>query len=326
MDSENSKRDDSKSSQLYGVAMRFGIFLMQEFEVGKRLLGLMILVKSIGMLAGPRGGGKTWLALLITYSVAAGKQLNPWGNGGGARVVYLDGEMRAAGLQERLQLIHARNKNDESIAKVEKNLYIISRDCMGMTIGSIDTVDGQAAIDNLIPTGVKLIVIDNFSAWTTGGREDSSSWATTKNWLIEKRVQGIAVLLLHHTGKNGQQRGSSAHEDLLDYSIMLSPLPSSLERKDTRFTVEHTKLRDYIPELRQRYEYSIWAENDELNFECVPAGFALTAAVSEMARLQGEGLSCEAIGKRLGVSKSTVSRNLKKLRDQSGDDEEEVSA
>lgn len=313
-------------------AMRIGELLSRIFDIDKELLGKMILAKSIGMIAGPRGGGKSWLALLISYSVSAGKCLDPWGIGGGVPVAYLDGEMRAAGLQERFRLIHAGNTKDGSIATVQRNLYIISRDSIGSTIGSIDTEEGQASIDALIPTKVMLIVIDNLSAWTSGGREDSSSWAAIKNWLIMKRVQGVAVLLIHHAGKNGQQRGSSAHEDLLDYSILLSPLPSNPERKDTRFMVEHTKLRDYIPELRQRYEYSVWTKDGALSFECVPVGFAISEKVAEMARLHenGNGLSYEEIGKHFVVSKSTVSRALKKLRDQrSANDDgdgEEVAA
>ncbi len=107
--------------------------------------------------------------------------------------------------------------------------------------------------------------------------------------------------------------------DLLDCSILLSPLPGNSKRNDTRFTVEHTKLRDHIPELRQRYEYSIWVEDEELKFECLPAGFSINANVPEMARLRDdEGLTLAEIGKALGVHKSTVSRALKNLGNQKG--------
>jgi putative DNA primase/helicase len=301
--------------------MQLGEFLSRGFSIDKPLLGAMILAKSIGMIAGPRGGGKSWLCLLMIYSIAGAKLLEPWDQGSGAAVAYLDGEMRAASLQDRLRSLHAHNSRPESIELVEKNLYIISRDCIGSTIGTIDTEEGQKNIDALIPSRVKIIVIDNLSAWTSGGREDSAAWAMIKTWLIGKRLQGVAVLLIHHAGKNGQQRGSSAHEDLLDYSILLSPLPSNQERQDTRFLVEHTKLRDYIPALRKRYEYSVWTEDGELKFECVPAGFDISANAAEMVRLRDEKVPFAEIGRRMGVSKSTVSRTLKKLREQSADDE-----
>lgn len=98
------------------------------------LLDRLIVAKSIGMIAGQRGGGKTWLVILICYSVAGGKNLSPWGHGKKRRVVYLDGEMRAASLQNRLKLIHEFNGDPESKECVEENLLIISRDYMGSTI------------------------------------------------------------------------------------------------------------------------------------------------------------------------------------------------
>ena len=317
---------ESSYTQSICGALLLGELLGHRFGADNELLGKMILEKSIGMIAGPRGGGKSWLALLIAYSIGAGKRLDPWGIGGKVPVVYLDGEMRAAGLQERFRLIHARDSKDTSIARAERNLHIISRDCCGTTIGSIDNEVGQASIDALIPSRAKMIIIDNLSAWTSGGREDSSSWATIKNWLITKRLQGIAVLLIHHAGKNGAQRGSSAHEDLLDYSILLSPLPSNPERNDTRFMVEHTKLRDHIPALKKRYEYSIWTKDDKFDFECVPVGFSASAQVLEMAQMHREGRSYAQIGAHFTVHKSTVSRALQKFRDQSVDEEMDAVA
>jgi len=90
-------------------SIALGAFLKLEFPPTKELLGKMIVEKSIGMIAGPRGGGKSWNAMLLAYAVAAGKQMPPWGVGSGAPATYLDGEMRAAGVQERFRLLHARD-------------------------------------------------------------------------------------------------------------------------------------------------------------------------------------------------------------------------
>lgn len=295
-------------------AIRLGQMLEIVFPVDIALLGSLILAKSIGMIAGLRGGGKSWLAMLVAYAIAGGKSLEPWGAGACVPVAILDGEMRIASLKERMALIHALNSDQESRTAAEKNLHIISRDCIGIEIGSIDTVEGQMQIDALIPPDVIFIVIDNLSAWTSGGREDSNSWAAIKPWLIAKRLAGVAVLLIHHAGKNGQQRGSSAHEDLLDYSILLTPLPSSTDREDTRFSVRHTKLRDNHPELRKTFEYSIWVQNSALHFEVVPAGFQVSAHDAEWLSLHESGMSYEQIAHKFGVNKSTISRRLKKLR------------
>ncbi len=295
-------------------AVPLGQMLKMEFTPDIQLLGQLIFAKTIGMVAGPRGGGKSLLGMLMAYAIAGGKELKPWGDGSGMPVAYLDGEMRAIGFQSRLRLLHARNKDPKSIRKVQQNLHIISRDFAKDVIGSIDQVEGQRRIDALIPDEVKLIVINNLSAWTSGGREDGGSWATIKSWLIEKRLQGKSVLLVHHTGKNGKQRGSSAHEDLLDYSILLSPMASNGEEQDTRFTVEHTKLRDHLPHLKQRYEFAIYTKDNMLFFDVVPAGIRISEHAQEMLEMHIKNIPMSEIAEKFKVNKSTVSRTIQRLK------------
>jgi len=296
-------------------SIALGAFLDLELTKDKELLGKMILEKSIGMLAGPRGGGKSWNAMIFAYAIAAGKEVLPWGVGSGAAVTYLDGEMRATGVQERFRLLHQKDKCLATRNAAEANFHIISRDYIGDHIGFIDTEEGQQKIDTLIFPATKLLIVDNLSAWTYGGREDSNAWAVIANWLIQKRLHGVAVLLIHHTGKNGQQRGSSMHEDLLDYSIRLSTLPEAGKLNETRFGIEHTKLRDHIPELRQKFEGLIWTDDDGLGFDFVPAGSNLAEHQIKIVELDQSGLSMTDIGKELGISTSTVSRFLKKRRE-----------
>jgi len=253
--------------------------------------------------------------MLMAYAVASGKPVEPWGKGAGMPVAYLDGEMRAIGFQRRLRLLHARNSDEASVRRVNQNLHIISRDYAEDVIGSIDQVEGQQRIDALIPDDTQLIVIDNLSAWTSGGREDGGSWATIKAWLIAKRLQGTSVLLVHHTGKNGKQRGSSAHEDLLDFSILLSPLPSNEGQQDTRFTVEHTKLRDHIPRLKSRYEFTIYTEDEKLFFESMPAGMRVSEHAKEMLAMHLKNVPMSVIAEKYQVNKSTVSRAIQKLKE-----------
>ena len=38
-----------------------------------------------------------------------------------------------------------------------------------------------------------------------------------QNWLLKLRRQGKSVLLIHHAGTNGRQRGTSRREDALGY-------------------------------------------------------------------------------------------------------------
>jgi hypothetical protein len=292
-----------------------GEFLGLDFPQDQELLGKMIVEKSIGMIAGPRGGGKSWNAMIFAYAIAAGKQVLPWGVGSGSPITYLDGEMRATGVQDRFRLLHQKDKCSATRNRAEENFYLVSRDYIGDPIGSLDTEEGQLRIDALIHPKTKLIIVDNLSAWTSGGREDSNEWSTVKKWLIRKRLQGIAVLLIHHTGKNGQQRGSSTHEDLLDYSILLSPLPPRDERDETRFAIDHKKLRDHIPELRSIYECSIWSDDEGFDFDFTVAGSNPAQHEIQIVELSVGGMSGADIAKQTGFSTSKVSRVLKKWRE-----------
>ena len=128
---------------------------------------------------------------------------------------------------------------------------------------------------------------------------------------------------MHHAGKNGQQRGSSAHEDILDYSILLSPLPGDAELGDTRFAIEHTKLREFVPELRQKFVCSFWTEDSSvLRHKITPMEAEISELTQAILQLDSEGLSQSKIADKTGKHKSTISRVLKKARQDAQKDEE----
>jgi hypothetical protein len=72
------------------------------------------------------------------------------------------------------------------------------------------------------PQGVDLLIVDNISTlcWT-GSDNSAGSWTSMQEWILRLRRRGIAVLLMHHSGKSGGQRGTSRREDVLDTVIGL---------------------------------------------------------------------------------------------------------
>ena len=86
---------------------------------------------------------------------------------------------------------------------------------------SLGTDEGQDLLQPLL-NGVDLLVLDNLSTLVTTGSENASDgWVPIQNWLLRLRRQGVAVLLIHHAGTNGLQRGTSRREDALDAVIAL---------------------------------------------------------------------------------------------------------
>lgn len=291
--------------------------LMQmEFPGEEPLLGSVITYGSTGMLSAPRGKGKTLLALRIIYATAAGKFLKPWGRGIGCVVTYLDGEMHGRNLQDRLRQTGNSDSFDATRQKALENIHIIGRDLFKHDIGYIDDEEGQALIESLLPDNCRLLVIDNLSAWTSSAREDGSAFAPIKRWLLRLRAKGIAVLLVHHTGKNGSQRGTSVHEDLLDYSILLREDKSCKPKNGTSFLVEHTKLRELHPNLPKVFRYTFTTDPDtdvmeHLYEDDITEPFSKEKL--QIVELLKKGMSGIEIRAELGVTTSAITRLKKSL-------------
>jgi hypothetical protein len=60
------------------------------------------------------------------------------------------------------------------------------------------------------------------------------------------RRQGVAVLLVHHAGTNGRQRGTSRREDALDTVIALRRPEDYSPEQGARFEVHFEKLRNRV--------------------------------------------------------------------------------
>jgi putative DNA primase/helicase len=172
--------------------------------------------KGLAMLYAPRGMGKTFLGLAIAYAVAAGGPLMRWKAPAPRKVLYIDGEMPLATLQERLSNIVAGSVEEPP----PENFMILAADYFPDGLPNLATPAGQAAIEPSLD-GVSFLVIDNISTLASAGRDnEADSWTPVQGWLLKLRRRGLSVLLIHHAGKAGQQRGTSRREDVLDTVIV----------------------------------------------------------------------------------------------------------
>jgi hypothetical protein len=219
----------------------FDDFLAINMPPREMLLDPILPERSLGMLYAPRGVGKTLLALSIGLAVASGSPLLRWHVPRRRRVLYVDGEMPLVSLQDRLRTISL------GLGAVIPNdgFRVLAADNTenGLSIGS---AEGQVALDLLL-RGVDLVIFDNLSTLCTNGSESASdAWVPMQNWLLKLRRQGIAVLLVHHAGTNGRQRGTSRREDALDTVIALRRPEDYSAEQGARFEVHFEKLRNRI--------------------------------------------------------------------------------
>ena len=191
--------------------------------------------QSINLISGFRGTGKTWLGLSILDAVTRGKSFGPWGGGEPTTCLYLDGEMAASDIVERLS--YFRDKERPERLLVYSDAYA---NHVGLPRASLlNSKWRQTMQAYLLEQGVKLWILDNIASLSAGIDENSKrDWDPVNRWLLDLRFAGIATILLHHTNKEGGQRGTSAREDNLDISITLgAPFDYSPE-DGCRFVVQ----------------------------------------------------------------------------------------
>jgi len=218
----------------------FGLsdFLSLQIPRREMLLAPTLPERSLAMLYAPRGIGKSWLGLSIGLATASGQPLLRWSAPGQRSVLYVDGEMPLVSLQERLKLVSAGLAN----ATPNEQFRILAADHVPFGTLNLCNEQGQRALESLLHD-TDLLILDNLSTLcTTGSESASDAWVPMQNWLLKLRRQGISVLLVHHAGVNGRQRGTSRREDALDTVIGLRRPEDYSPEEGARFEVHFEKL------------------------------------------------------------------------------------
>jgi hypothetical protein len=283
-------------------------FLQLVIKAREMLLDPILPEKGLAMLYAARGTGKTLVALCIAFALATGGQFLKWRAPRPRRVLLIDGEMPAATLQERLASIIASSPD---VVFDPDNIKILANDLIeDGGIGNLASADVQAEIDQWLE-GIDLLVLDNLSSLTAVIRDnDAESWGPIQEWLLRLRRRGISVLIVHHAGKGGQQRGTSRREDVLDTSISLRRPTDYSPTEGARFEVHLEKARGVHGEAARPFEAKMETRNGAAIWTVRELDDANHARVKA---LLDDGLSVRDIADETGISKSTVARIKKAI-------------
>ena len=131
-----------------------------------------------------------------------------------------------------------------------------------MGIGNFASPKVQDELDPLLD-GVELLVLDNLSSLTSVIRDnDAESWNPIQEWLLRLRRRGVSVLIVHHAGKGGEQRGTSRREDVLDTSISLRRPSDYIPTEGAKFEVHFEKARGIHGDKAKPFEAKLEIENE----------------------------------------------------------------
>jgi RecA-family ATPase len=202
-------------------------FLAKEFPPRENILAPWLQRQGLAMIHARRGVGKTHVGLGIAFAVASGGTFLCWTAEKPRGVLYIDGEMPASTMQDRLKALVTASER-----KAEAPLKILTPDLQPSRLLNLANRVDQEELENELGD-VELIVVDNLSCLVRGGSEnEAESWQPVQDWVLTQRARGRSVVLLHHDGKGGQQRGTSKKEDVLDTVIQLvSPKDHSPRRR-----------------------------------------------------------------------------------------------
>ena len=268
--------------------------LLDAHLMSKRTILEPILTEAgLALLYGPRGIGKSFLALGIAWALAAGRELLKWRALKPHRVLYLDGELAGTDLQSRLA----------SLGPPPARLHFLTAGMQGRTLPDLCRNAGDRVWEPWLEDGFPhVLIVDSLSSVVGETRYAAERWAAVRRWLLRMREMGIGVLVVHHATRKGAPRGPSHREDVFDLVMALRHPPGYEPREGLRFELHFEKARGLHGVAVDPFEARMSIDRqDRAHWDWGPTG---SAELHRVAALLERGLTPNQIARKLGISKS----------------------
>jgi hypothetical protein len=290
------------------------IFLLEKLPPREMLLSPFLEAKSLGMIHAWRGVGKTHVMLGMAVAQASGGKFLNWHAPKASRVIYVDGEMADINIQQWLR----DTVEQEGMPALRQGMFnLIARDRQQCGIPTLMYSEGRDLIEeHLEDDEPTTIYLDNISSLFRGGNEkESMDWEDAQEWLVELRSHGHSVVLAHHDGKGGFQRGTSSREDPLDWVIQLRRPKNYQFEEGLRLEVHFEKARCLFGQGATPFEASLIAGPDGRSvWATKKMQDAIADAIVQMH--DGLGMSFRDIAKRLETGGNPITHTwARKLYD-----------
>ncbi|MDR2432181.1 MAG: AAA family ATPase [Puniceicoccales bacterium] len=302
-------RQENALTGIYKTTMDDESFFMKDISPRRAILGSWFREGSLGFIFGRRGAGKTWFAWDMAISISKGINYGPWKCEMPRKTLYVDGEMPLRSMQERLKLL---NPNPTG------NLFIMSRERLmdeaRMLLNLCESCWQEALLTYCIEEKIKVVFLDNLSSLCWGMKEnEADSWEQVLSWLLMLRQSGIAIIIVHHANRDGNEmRGTSRREDAADWVIKVSPnFKFAKIDKGTAFTTTFTKNREDNGDHEESMDWTFITEDGKTN-----VNWKRTDLVEQVYEMIKEGAEyCSDIAEGFNRSKMEICRCAKKLQD-----------
>lgn len=218
---------------------------IRKIKPRKTLCSPVFLDKSITLLYAKTSVGKTWLALTLCHVIAAGGRIfNLWHVPKAVSTLYIDSEMEKASFRTRIEIIQKMNfgtAGQHIKSNMAKNFTFILKDDKRFKLSRDEFL--EEVVKYVKKNKIKFLVLDNISSFMEHN-DSAGAWEELNTWLNMLHDAGCASLLIHHSNKKDEQRGSSAKTNTVDNVIRLTEKEPSSDTVDLAMSIEIEKGRD----------------------------------------------------------------------------------
>ena len=241
---------------------------------------------------GPTGIGKSFFALGIAWAVASGGRFLGWQAPRPRRVLYVDSELGAAELRERLALF----------GPPPGRLALLPHD---RNSGPLLDLAEDAGIVRLMAAwdDPDLVVLDTLSTLAGLGRGDPERWHRLQRFVLHQKQHRRAVLMVHHANKAGALHGTTRRANAVDVMIALRRPQAPLASGNARFEIHFEKTRRHRGAPLMPLLAELQTEDGRGRWRWGPAA---PGRLERAAALLNRGLTSREACAALGIGRSTL--------------------
>jgi len=222
-------------------------FLSQPVEPIKPILGSFLKSQGLVFVWADVGVGKTVLLMSVALAIAGGSDLLRWRCHEQRGVVYVDPELAAGELQERIQLLEAGLGADGT--HVDAVRWLNRETMLGSSNSPFQLNLADPAHQKLIEACLEprdVLILDSASiCYSVPGvsANHEEFWAPMQDWLLALRAAGHSVVVSWHANKSGGHSGTQAKLRIMDTAMQLCEPKGHRADDGAEFTVRYAKFR-----------------------------------------------------------------------------------
>jgi RecA-family ATPase len=233
-------------------------FIAKNYPQAEYLLYPLVAKETLTQVWAAPGVGKTLFSIELACALSNGQDFLKYKwvqNVKPVPVLYVEGEMSATQIQERLLNITERYRSENKTFDYEMIKFAILREQINYSFDPLNTDLGRKRLELLMEQmynqfGQKpFVFLDNISCLTSFQEKDGAEWLSFMNWLVQLRSKGYTIFFLHHATKEGStSSGSNMKERPVDLEIKLQEPEKEQKldlKEETQMIVQFKKWREH---------------------------------------------------------------------------------